>query len=277
MKRLVLSVLGCTLHIECGCTFTHRLVASNFGLLIDDAADDPVRTYRVVRQDSRYFLNDGDGHTREWNDDGALLYDLEKTLTIDLQRLRQDLLFIHSGVVARDGRGLLLVAASGTGKSTTTLALRALGFDYLSDELAPIDLNTGQVLPYPHALCLKRIPPGQSGYPPGGLQTSRTFHLPAELLTGGRRPTAVPIAALVFLERGAEGAACRPITAAEAGARLYSEVLNALAHPAHGLDAVLSVTARIPAFRVTMAGVSETAVAVAGTLPTAGARAGVTR
>ena len=52
-----------------------------------------------------------------------------------------------------------VLGKTGAGKSTTAWGLLHHGFSYLSDELAPIDLETLEVLPYRHALCLKRRPP----------------------------------------------------------------------------------------------------------------------
>jgi hypothetical protein len=46
----------------------------------------------------------------------------------------------------------MLVGESGSGKSTTAWALLHHGCCYFSDELGPVDLQTGEVYPYPHAL-----------------------------------------------------------------------------------------------------------------------------
>jgi hypothetical protein len=62
---------------------------------------------------------------------------------------------VHAAVVARAGGALLLCASSGTGKTTLALALTRHGFDFLSDELAPLDLEGRTVLPFPRALGLR--------------------------------------------------------------------------------------------------------------------------
>ena len=76
------------------------------------------------------------------SDDGDFLFQMEKEITIEIQKRRPDLYFLHAAVLDYNGLGLLLVANSGGGKSTTTWALLHHGFRYLSDELAPIDLKT---------------------------------------------------------------------------------------------------------------------------------------
>jgi hypothetical protein len=50
---------------------------------------------------------------------------------------------VHGSMVARDGRGVLLVGPSGVGKSTTTFACLAAGFACLGDDTIAIDLGAG--------------------------------------------------------------------------------------------------------------------------------------
>jgi hypothetical protein len=66
-----------------------------------------------------------------------------------LMAARADLLWIHGGVAAHDGRALLLAATTGQGKSTLIAELLTCGWTYLSDEVAPIDPVTCHVFPFP--------------------------------------------------------------------------------------------------------------------------------
>lgn len=66
----------------------------------------------------------------------------------------RDFLFLHAGAVSRSGRALLLPARMDSGKSSLTLALLRAGWDYLSDELAPIDPVTHRVYPFPKLIGL---------------------------------------------------------------------------------------------------------------------------
>ena len=50
----------------------------------------------------------------------------------------------------------------------------------------------------------------------------------------------------------------RPISAAEASARLYITALNALAHADRGLDAVLGLAAQVPCYSLITAGLPAT-------------------
>ncbi len=55
-------------------------------------------------------------------------------------------LVIHAAAVERDGRALVLPAPSGAGKSTLCAALVQRGWRLLSDELALLDIASGQLL-----------------------------------------------------------------------------------------------------------------------------------
>jgi hypothetical protein len=50
---------------------------------------------------------------------------------------------LHAGLVARDGRGVLLAGPSGTGKSTTALACASAGFAYLADDCVGLEAADG--------------------------------------------------------------------------------------------------------------------------------------
>lgn len=64
-------------------------------------------------------------------------------------------LTLHAAVLERNGRALLLPAPSGSGKSTLCAALLFSGWRLLSDELALIEPDSGELLPLPRPVSLK--------------------------------------------------------------------------------------------------------------------------
>ena len=167
----------------------------------------------------------------------------------------------------RDRAVWLFVGASGAGKSTTAWGLLHHGFNYLSDELAPIELDTLEVLPYPHALCLKRRPPPPYLLPAESLDLGRTIHVPARSLPSLSRLDACALQAVFFVGQDARGRepVLRRVSTAEAAARLYVSTLNALAHEARGLDAVLRVAGRVPCFVLQAGDLQRTCELIAAT------------
>jgi HprK-related kinase A len=64
-------------------------------------------------------------------------------------------LIVHSAVLERDGRALIMPAPSGSGKSTLCAALAWRGWRLLSDELAVFSFEDGNVYPNPRPVSLK--------------------------------------------------------------------------------------------------------------------------
>jgi len=186
-------------------------------------------------------------------DDGELIFLFEKDLTIELQRLRRDLYFVHAAALEISGNGILLVAPSGQGKSTLTWGLLHHGFRYLSDELAPLDLRTMKVAPYPHALCLKREPPEPYPLPAQIFRTSRTFHVPTPMLPNQTLSQPVPVTAMFFLEyspKDQTGATLQSISKGEAASRLFAQALNPLAHMEDGLPAAIAIACNAACYKL---------------------------
>ena len=67
----------------------------------------------------------------------------------------QRFLLLHSAVVARDDRAVLLPAWPGSGKSTLAASLAARGWRYLSDEFGVVVPGTLRILPFPRPAALK--------------------------------------------------------------------------------------------------------------------------
>jgi hypothetical protein len=212
----------------------------------------PDLVYRVVHSDasSPFSIVRDERPVLEGNTLGGFLYLLEKDITVELQKRRSDLYFLHSAAVEWQGGVCLFAAESGSGKSTTTWALLHHQFRYLSDELSPIDLQSMQVFPYPHAICLKQPPEPGYQLPADAVNLGRTIHIPTRSLPSATVPGPKPLRAVFLLQHMPHLTApsLRPVRPAEASARLYLTALNALAHSNHGLDAVIRITERVPCF-----------------------------
>ncbi len=212
----------------------------------------PVRTYTVSGPDSSGHFVVADGETSQ-SAEGAddLIYQIDKAITVAWQLERRGLFFLHAAAVAVNGRVVALPAFPGTGKSTLTLALTERGLDYLSDELAPVDLETLTVEPYPHAICLKSEPPAPYRLPEGTVRVNRRLHVPVERLNGATRHEPLPLAAIVFPRRDdTRFAGLRRLSNASGAVGLVAHLLNGLAHPGYGLDAAISLSASVPCFEL---------------------------
>jgi len=222
-------------------------------------SDKPGKEYCVHREGQKPVYSD---------DDGLFLYQFEKDMTIKLEGIRQDLYFLHAAALEYNGNIHLLVAESGGGKSTTAWALMHHGFNYASDELAPIELEEMKVNIYPHALCQKTSPPEPYSLPAKTLYTSRTLHIPTEAMPCKIVADSLDLQSIFFVRYDPQAAlpTIKTVSAGEAGARVYANGLNQLAHASDGLDAALEIAQHCNCYELQSAGLKETCELVAATL-----------
>ena len=224
--------------------------------------------YRAERQGSQTIvLTLPDGRFIRSADTCGFLYQLERQVIIELQNRRPELYFLHAAAGERNGKACLLIATSGSGKSTTQWALLHHGFRYLSDELAPIDLDSMQVHAYPHALCLKQRPPLPYELPRETVETCHSLHVPVSSMPLVAERERYSIALALFLEYRptASAPAVRPLSIGEISARLYANALNQLAHPNAGLHAATHIAEQVPGYLLESADLTATCELV-GTL-----------
>ena len=246
--------------VTCADREISALIEAAFGGLAGIPSVRPVQTYAIERGARSTFVVRHRETTIVLDDRDSLLFYIDKELILTLQHHRPDLLFLHAAAIEVAGRVAVLAGPSGLGKSTLTLAAVEAGCGYLSDELAPVDLDTLTVHPYAHALCLKAVPSGRPGLPAGTLAERGRFHVPAAALRAPAVSERRVLAALVFLRRDdTDAITLRSISAGSAAARLMGNTLNGLAHPFAGLDAALNLSQRVPSFEL-QAGETSTAV-----------------
>jgi hypothetical protein len=141
---------------------------------------------------------------------------------------------LHGALVARSGRGVLLLGRGEAGKSTLACALWQRGWALLGDDMALVDARARLAWAAPRRVSLREPSRGLLGdglwqrllATPAGEETSEGCLFNPEEVDGHERARAVRLAALVFLGRP------------------ESEVAHGAGHrvPAHALLALLPYT-----------------------------------
>jgi hypothetical protein len=111
--------------------------------------------FRLVgEQDGQYrVLVDGQSVAAAMDGDGAV-HVLDAEIRLRIAACVREYVFVHAGVVAVEGRALLLPGRTFRGKTTLVGALVAAGATYYSDEYAVLD-ETGAVHPYARRLSVR--------------------------------------------------------------------------------------------------------------------------
>jgi hypothetical protein len=184
-----------------------------------------------------------------------------------------DVLAVHAGAVAFAGAGAVLPAPSGSGKSTTAAALVQGGCQYLSDEAALLDLDSGELRPFARSLCLSvhslaALAPLERGLPvPVDWGDGVEHHVAPRQLRDACIGDSVPLRA-VFVPRFAPGAmtSCEPISRASAMVTVIRNAFNFASFAPSGLHALAKVMEDVEAFRVTFSDLGEAVEKMIGIL-----------
>lgn len=215
---------------------------------------------RARPQGGRRWLVDSGVKSHGVSSFESLHYTLDKTLTLELQRQRPELLFLHAAVIGSGKYAVALLSVSGGGKSTTSLAALRAGMHVYSDELAPVDLNSSRVWPYRRALGLKAPP--SSIYVrtrQRAIRIGRQWFLPPVPAEIRSRNQPVPLCALVLLDQNnRHSTGIEKLSSAAALTGVYSHCLNPFAHDNGGLSSVHKLVSEIPCYRISSAAPEDT-------------------
>ncbi len=254
MTLISLSIFDIRISIQCETPVIAEVILKGFSAFVVDAESSaydlryqlthaPSNSYHIAREGQAPIVA---------KNNYELLYYFEKDLTIELELSRKDLFFVHGAVLELDGKAFLISAPSGSGKSTTTWALLHHGFNYLSDELAPIEIDSLRILPFPHALNQKKDPPAPYDLPSAVFKTDRTMHIPVEALPCKVVDEPVKLAVMFYVRfnKNAEEPSITPVSAGEGCMHLFANGLNQLQHENKGLAVATEIAQKVPAFRV---------------------------
>ncbi|MGH7772249.1 MAG: hypothetical protein ACREQA_08410, partial [Candidatus Binatia bacterium] len=108
LESLSLSVFDCNVKAECQDPEVLRLLVANYGQLQGGLGAADLHYVVGRRKGSPAFIitRNGQEHMTA-SDDGEFLFLFEKDLTIELQKLRRDLYFVHAAALEFAGRALM--------------------------------------------------------------------------------------------------------------------------------------------------------------------------
>lgn len=144
---------------------------------------------------------------------------------------RSPYLFLHAGVVIREGRAWMFPGRSGCGKSQLVYECLQRGAEYYSDEYAVVDPSTLHLLPFARPLSLRRPNP-------------REMHLPAAA------QSQAPLAAIALLAFDTEAPTeWRRLTPGEAALALFEHCVAAQAWGPRALETLARLCQQAPCWR----------------------------
>ena len=193
-----------------------------------------------------YLLGGSEGSTRNSTLDDVLC-SLKYEAIMGLIKARPELLWLHAGAAAYQGSAIVISGCSGRGKSTLVTSLCTRGWRYLSDDVLPLNLNSGKVIPFP------RTPEVRENIgrelPPEQIQELKQTEL--ELKPEIVCKEAMPIKALVFPTYSLYSPTqILPYSPATAALELLQNCINFVDHKQIAVRHVCELVKHLPTFRL---------------------------
>ncbi len=186
MSTIHLELLGSTIALHAPAPWT-ELLAELWAPFVRVAQSPPAMEVVIEGTQELWSFRIDGGPPQPVPNGWELLDQIRHAMTERASELAPSFLVLHAGVVERDGRCVLIAGPSGVGKTTLTMALLGRGWSYMSDDIAPIDIATLEVAPFPKPLGV-RSPEGwtevlEHWSPPEWLrEPERTLAAPAHVL-----------------------------------------------------------------------------------------------
>ena len=125
-----------------------ELIERSFREMLEPEPTRIVGRLEVFREDDKYHLVGNSIASEEYRSLDDILVWFNKEVIHHLIQANPDLLWLHAGAAAYQDYAVLFPGSLGRGKSTLVTNLCENGWTYLSDDIVPIDLNSGKVIPF---------------------------------------------------------------------------------------------------------------------------------
>lgn len=182
---------------------------------------------------------------------------IKDRVRLRFMRAHSNLLWMHAAAVAKNGRALILAAPSGQGKSSLSTLLTDVGWQLLSDDIAPVQLENDLVLPYPQRP-QRRL---NSVYVPVddvGLLEREGVRIPLERVE--TRPCEIAGVVIVKFEYSSDAAVSR-LQAGSGALELLRNLTNFVDHKSAAVTRMAELARTVPIYSLTY-GSRQNAVAI---------------
>lgn len=183
---------------------------------------------------------------------GETLSNVIEHLNVELTRTfiqaHRDLLWFHAGAAEFAGHTIMLPGPSGGGKSTIVTGLCSRGWKFLSDDVTPLDLRTGRLIPFPRLPRVRRS--SITEMPRRQLRRVRKTMVDIEPHNICRTPAAVHMLVFPRYASSSSAADLTPCPPARATLMLLENCLNFINHSEAAMDFICGLTQRSPAFHL---------------------------
>ncbi|CAA6823715.1 MAG: Unknown protein [uncultured Thiotrichaceae bacterium] len=149
------SLIGKYFHLDTNCPrFANYLQTLSSKLQLDDGNQIDYQIF-IEHFEDTYHIKCNDFLVAEVSVYEKIMPILMDHMQILAYQSSHYLMAVHSAMLMRNGKGLMLPGKSGSGKSTLCLSLLKKGFSCYSDEISVLSLNDHQLMPIPLPAAIK--------------------------------------------------------------------------------------------------------------------------
>lgn len=215
-----------------------------------EISQDRNRDYRLTRDDKEIYKGDSLA---------ALANSLMDTSIFNLADKCSSGLLFHAACLSWKGRGIIMPAQSGHGKTTLSAWLLSNGFDYLTDELVYLPLDSRQAMCFGRPLNVKYGAReiidellGDNKDDESIVAGPIAMLVPPRLVRADNK-TVEPEVDMIFFPRYRADTefSLEKLSAAQTGMALMSCLVNARNLAGDGFPATVSLARKVPAYQVT--------------------------
>ncbi len=207
----------------------------------------------TIRQEAGNYIIQSEGKVHEAIAERMdLLQAVKYEVVMGLLLVHPELLWFHAGAVANDRGAVVFAAPGGGGKSTLVTQLYQQGWRYLSDDVLPLELATGNIFPFPQTPRVRQ----NTGelVPSDRLWEVPKFDVTLDLNTICRSP--LPIQAIVFPSFDRETQAqISPCSLGTAAIELLRNCINFTDHKQAAVQRICEIVKHLPAFKLSFSNI----------------------
>ena len=235
--------LGSQLVVRTATPGERRVVASLFRNMREPLRPHALASLAFRRVKNAWIVSGGPGIEDVHGSLSEARSELRERITRLLMNARPDLLWLHAAGVAQDGHAVLITGPSGSGKSMLAAQLIARGFDYLGDDVLPLDPCTRMVHPFP-------ITPAVRSGPSHYMLTAEARRLPKRDVVVRQAQVAtrpIRVAAIVFPRFAPGPTHARPVSPGQVALELLRQCRNFECHRESAVRAMSALAETVPA------------------------------
>jgi len=211
-----------------------------------------IKRVQIDLLEDGYWMRAGDTVQELIREELWLLQAVKYEVVMGLIEARADLLWFHAGAVANSQGAILLAGVGGSGKSTLVSYFCQHGWQYLSDDVIALDLQTGTIRPFPQTPRVRQaIGELVSSDRLGEVPKQEVFLNPDQVCRD-----AVPVQVMVFVQHdpdiAAQVASCTPGTAA---IELLRHCINFADHKQTAMQRISKLVAQAQSIQLTFSSI----------------------